>query len=125
LETVNMMEVVPGYARDVVALVWHDKLGDDDVRAEMTIDERDARAGKHDMRLFAKLTSFDAAKRPDDLGPPDQWPNVGRIAIVTDDPLSRHMVQFFAPFFHAAVKVFPNAQSSHARIWLQGRKIRP
>jgi hypothetical protein len=35
------------------------------------------------------------------------------------------MVQFFAPFFHAAVKVFPNAQSSQARIWLQGRQLRP
>lgn len=120
-----MMEVVPGYARDVVALVWHDKVGDDDVRAKMTIGERDARAGKHDMRLFAKLTALDAGanKRPEHTDPPDQWPNVGRIAIVTDDPISRHMVQFFAPFFHAAVKVFPNAQSSQARVWLQGRKI--
>lgn len=122
-----MMEVVPGYARDVVALVWHDKLRDDDIRAEMSIDERDARAGKHDMRLFAKLTALNARGHitPDHTSPPDQWPNVGRIAIVTDDPISRHMVQFFAPFFHAAVKVFPNAQSSQARIWLQGRKTRP
>jgi hypothetical protein len=121
-----MMEVVPGYARDVVALVWHDKRAEDDVHVEMTIDERDTRAGKHDLRLFAKLTAFDESghKAPEHSEPPDQWPNVGRIAVVTDDPLSRHMVQFFAPFFHAAVKVFPNAQSWQARIWLQGRNIR-
>ncbi len=127
MESVSMMEVVPGYARDVVALVWHDKLGDDDVRAQMTVRERDARAGKHDIRLFAKLTAFGASghARAVHSDPPDQWPNVGRIAIVTDDAISRHLVQFFAPFFHAAVKVFPNAQSSQARIWLQGRKIGP
>jgi hypothetical protein len=120
-----MMEVVPGYAKDIVALIWHEKLSDDDVRAEMTVDQRDARAGKHDMRLFAKLTAFDTHGRMSTDQPVDQWPNVGRIAIVTDDPLSRHMVQFFAPFIHAAVKVFSNDQSSQARIWLQGRKIRP
>jgi len=49
----------------------------------------------------------------------------GRIAIVTTDAISRHLVQFFAPFFHAAVKVFPNAKARRRAYWLQGRKIGP
>jgi hypothetical protein len=124
-----MMEVVSGFATDVVALIWHDKISDDDIRADLTPSERDARAGKHDFRLFAKLNTFDtrSQRKPDRAGDDagaDQWSNFDRIAVVTDDALSRHAVQFFAPFFHHPVRVFSNSESWKARVWLQGRDVR-
>ena len=121
-----MMEVVTGYARDVIALIWHYMLSENDIRASLTPTERDARAGKHDFRLLAKLKALDVAdpgefRRTEPNAGADQWPEIGRIAIITDDVLSRHAVQFFAPFFHTPVRVFSNSQSWKARTWLQRR----
>lgn len=124
-----MMEVVTGLPRDVVSLVWHEMSSLDDIRASLTPEERDKRAGKHDVRLLAKLRS------PNVPGPripsldelsrgAGEWRNVGRIAVVTDEPLFRHVIQFFGPFFHGPIRVFTNAQSLEARMWLEGRPLR-
>jgi hypothetical protein len=123
-----MMEVVTGYPRDVVALSWHDELGANDVRANLTLKERDARAGIRDIRLLAKLVTLTnsehstrvASKVSNSAG---QWRDIGRIAVVTDDRISRMAIQFFGPFFHNSIRVFPNAQSWRARAWLQGHNV--
>lgn len=128
-KTRAMMEVVTGYPSDVVALNWHEKLDENDVRSGLSLGERDIRAGKHDLRLLAKLLPF-AEKRHKTLAlaqlsvSAGQWRDLGRIAIVTDDLLTRIMIQFFGPFFHNAIRVFPNVQSWRARAWLEGRDVR-
>ena len=124
-----MMEVVTGLPRDVVSLVWHEMSSLDDIRASLSPEERDKRAGKHDVRVLAKLKS-PSAPTPripslDELSRgAGEWRNVGRIAVVTDEPLFRHAIQFFGPFFHGPIRVFTNAQSVEARMWLDGRPLR-
>ena len=44
-------------------------------------------------------------------------------AIITDDILMRHAVQFFAPFFHGPLRVFSNANVEGARRWLLHRDL--
>jgi hypothetical protein len=124
-----MMEVVSGLSSDVVSLIWHEMSSSDDVRANLTPQERDKRAGKHDVRLLAKVGARSKSQPHvpslDDLSRGmGEWSNFGRIAIVTDDFLYRHAVQFFGPFFHGPIRVFTNAQSVQARMWLEGRPIR-
>ena len=124
-----MMEVATGFPRDILALVWHEKLSDDDVRCDMTPQERDSRAGKHDMRLLAKVVDPDRFNSEiatlEDLSQGvGQWRDYGRIAVVTDEPLFRHAVQFFGPFFHSPIRVFSNAQSLDARTWVRGGRAR-
>lgn len=122
------MEVVSGLPRDVVSLVWHDMSSHDDIRANLTPEERDRRAGRHDVRLLAKVRSPHASQLRtlslDELSRgAGEWSNFGRIAVVTDEPFYRHAIQFFAPFFHGPIRVFTNAQSVQARLWLEGRPI--
>jgi hypothetical protein len=124
-----MMEVVGGLPRDVVSLIWHQMSSGDDIRANLTPQERDQRAGPHDVRLFAKVKSLDSSpprrSTLDDLpSGVGEWSQFGRIAVVTDEPLYRHVIQFFGPFFHGPIHVFTNAQSVQARQWLEGRPIR-
>ena len=124
-----MMEVVAGLPSDVVSLIWHDMSSSDDLRANLSPQERDKRAGPHDVRLLAKLKSPRTAPAHsswlDELAPgAGEWSHFGRIAVVTDDPLSRHAIQFFAPFFHGPVRVFRNSESAQARLWLDGRPVR-
>lgn len=119
-----MMEVATGFPRDVIALIWHEKLTEHDDHGDLTPEQRDSCAGKHDIRLLAKLTGLQQRQRRmpalEDLAQGvGQWHDVGRIAVVTDEPLFRHMVQFFGPFFHSPIRVFSNAQSREARNWLQ------
>ena len=128
-KTLEMMEVVTGYPSDVIALNWHEKLDENDVRSGLTLGERDIRAGKHDLRLLAKLLPFSETRHKTLAlaqlsGSAGQWRDIGRIAIVTDDFITRIMIQFFGPFFHSSIRVFPNAQSWRARAWLQGRDVR-
>src|SRR6185437_2433454 len=126
-KTLEMMEVVTGYPSDVVALNWHEKLDENDVRSGLSLGERDIRAGKHDLRLLAKLLPFSETRHKTLAqlsGGAGQWRDIGRIAIVTDDLVTRIMIQFFGPFFHRSIRVFPNAQSWRARAWLHGREIR-
>ena len=61
-KTLEMMEVVAGYPSDVVALNWHEKLDENDVRSGLSLGERDIRAGKHDLRL---LQSSCHSQKPD------------------------------------------------------------
>jgi len=127
--TRETMEVVTGYPSDVVALNWHKKMDESDVRSDLSLSERDMRAGKHDLRLLAKLLPF-SEKRHKTLAlaqlsrSAGQWRDIGRIAIVTDDVITRMLIQFFGPFFHSSIRVFPNAQSWRARAWLEGRDVR-
>src|ERR1041385_5173497 len=110
-----MMEVVTGYPSDVVALNWHEKLDENDVRSGLSLGERDIRAGKHDLRLLVKLLPFSETRHKtlalaQLAGGDGQWRDIGRIAIVTDDLVTRIMIQFFGPFFHRSIRVFLNAQ---------------
>lgn len=123
-----MMETLSGFPRDVVAFVWHDDMSAYDMHKAQPAGRR---AGKHDIRMFAKL----ADDRHDDAhnGHPvslddsmlgvGNWKDFGRIAIVTDETWVRHMVQFFAPFVHGPVRVFSNAQVEDARRWLMRRDL--
>jgi SpoIIAA-like len=110
--TREMMEVVTGYPSDVVALNWHKKLDENDVRRDLSLSERDLRAGKHDLRLLAKLLPF-SEKRHKTLalaqfsGSAGQWRDIERIAVVTDDLITRIMIQFFGPFYTAQSGCFP------------------
>ena len=125
-KTLQRMEVVTGYPSDVVALNWHEKLDENDVRNGLSLGERDTRAGQHDLRLLAKLLPFsDKTLALAQLsGSAGQWRDIGRIAIVTDDLITRIMIQFFGPFFHSSIRVFPNVESWRARAWLQGCEVR-
>ena len=128
-KTLEMMEVVAGYPSDVVALNWHEKLDENDVRSGLSLGERDIRAGKHDLRLLAKLLPFSETRHKTLAlaqlsGGAGQWRDIGRIAIVTDDLITRIMIQFFGPFFHSSIRVFPNVESWRARAWLQGCEVR-
>ena len=124
-----MMEVLSGFPEDVLALVWHKPKSEHDVRRNLPPEVRDARAGQQDLRLYAKLQLPEEQQRTlptlEDLARGvGQWRDVGRIAVVTDEPVFRHMVQFFGPFFHSPIRVFSNAQSHEARTWLRrGDKI--
>lgn len=113
-----MMEVATGFPRDILALVWHEKLSDDDIRCNLTPQERDRRAGRHDMRVLARVVNPDLAQG---VG---QWRDYGRVVVVTDEPLFRCAVQFLGPFFHSQVRVFSNTQSLEAREWVRGRHSR-
>jgi len=120
-----MMEVASGFPRDILALVWHEKQSDDDIRSEMTPQERDRCARKHDMRLLAKVVNpdrFDGKIATfDELSQGvGQWRDYGRVAVITDEPLFRTAVQFFGPFFHGPIRVYSNAQSLEARAWVRG-----
>ena len=119
-----MMEILSKHSDDIFSAVWHDPLSSDDVRASMTPAERDRRAGRHDVRLLAKVlhgekpTSNVEILESSMLGF-GQWRDFGRIAIITDEPWMRHAVQFFAPFFHGPVRVFSNARAAEARVWIK------
>ncbi|HUO89712.1 MAG TPA: STAS/SEC14 domain-containing protein [Rhizomicrobium sp.] len=119
-----MMEILASGSPDIFAAIWHDPLSIHDVRARMTQAERDRLAGRHDVRLMARYKRgakpVTAREIMEDatLGA-GQWRDFERIAIITDDVLIRHAVQFFAPFFHGPVRVFSNANVEGARRWLQ------
>jgi hypothetical protein len=118
-----MMEVLSGHSDDVFSAIWHDPVSDDDVRASMTPEERDRRAGRHDVRLLAKVLHGEKPASNVEILESStfgfgQWRDFGRIAIITDEPWMRHAVQFFAPFFHGPVRVFANAQAAEARVWI-------
>lgn len=124
-----MMEVVKGFPRDILALVWHDMSFDEDIRSNLTPQERDRRAGKHDMRVLAKVGSPDQfdhgiATLEDLAQRVGQWRDYRRIAVVTDEPILRCAVQLLGPFFHSQIRVFSNAQSLDARTWVRdGRSL--
>jgi hypothetical protein len=114
-----------GFPDDVLATVWHVKLSDDDLRANLPVKVRDERAGTHDVRLLTKLTSIqDRRRQLPTLDDPargiGQWHDVDRVAVITDDLTFRNVVQFFGLFFHNPIRVFGNAESEHARRWLKG-----
>jgi hypothetical protein len=121
-----MMEVLSGYPSDVVAVLWHDEVSPDDHRSNLDVQERDRLAGRHDIRLLARLagdirqTSKRAGFDDSVLGV-GHWSDFGKIAIVTDERWVRHMVQFFAPFVHGPVRVFSNAEADEARAWIARR----
>ena len=119
-----MMEMLPGYPHDIFAAVWHDPLHEGDRRAALPLDERDTLAGLHDVRILAKyargatpVSSVEIAEHGM-LGM-GQWRNFGRIAVITDERMVRHTVQFLAPFFHGPVRVFSNAEAREARLWVE------
>ncbi len=119
-----MMEVLPTDSPEIFAAIWHEPLSPDDVRASLPAGQRDRIAGKRDVRLFARyrngakpVTQADLAEAST-LGA-GQWADFERIAIITDDVLMRHVVQFFAPFFHGPLRVYSNAQANEARLWLK------
>src|SRR5215472_11378587 len=106
-----MMEVLSGYPSDVVAVIWHDPSSPDDQRSDLKPQLRDEMAGKHDIRLLAKLVgdmknTSRLAGLGDSLLGVGHWSDFGKIAIITDERWVRHMVQFFAPFVHGPVRVF-------------------
>ena len=119
-----MMEILPSDSPEIFAAVWHEALSPRDVRAKLPTAERDRLAGRRDVRLMARYRSgakpitaaelFEAST----LGA-GQWADFERIAIITDDTMLRHVVQFFAPFFHGPLRVFSNAQANEARRWLK------
>jgi hypothetical protein len=120
----EIRETMSGFPDDVFAAVWHARLSDDDIRANLPASVRDKRAGRHDVRMLVQLTSLHDRKRHiptlDDLAQGiGKRPDVGRIAVITDDPMFRLLVQFFGPFFHSAIRVFGNAESEQARSWLK------
>jgi hypothetical protein len=123
-----MMEVLSSGSPDIFAAIWHDPLSINDVRATMTPAERDRLAGRHDVRVMARykrgVTPVTAAEIMEDstLGA-GQWRDFERIAIITDDILMRHAIQFFAPFFHGPLRVFSNANVEGARRWLLHRDL--
>jgi len=123
-----MMEIIAGLPRDVVSLVWHEVSSRDDHRADRTPTERGKHAGKRDIRVLAKLKSPNLpeprmASLDELTRGAGAWRNVGRIAVVTDELLYRHAIQFLGPFFHGPIRVFTNAQSVEARMWLDGRPL--
>lgn len=124
-----MMEIANGFPPDILALVWHELAFDDDIRANLTPQERDRRAGKHDMRVLAKVVSPGQVDHKTtalkDLVPGvGQWRDYRRIALVTDEPLFRCVVQFLGPFFHRQIRVFSNAKSLEARAWVRDGRSR-
>lgn len=124
-----MIEVATGFPRDIIALVWHDMSSDDDIRCNLTPQERDTRAGKHDMRVLAKVVNpvqidSKVATLEDLAHGVGQWRDYGRVAVVTDEPLFRCAVQFLGPFFHGPIRVFSNAQSLDARKWVRAGRSR-
>ena len=119
-----MMEYLEGLPNDVLAVIWHDMREPNDRRATLDPARRDRLAGRHDVRLLARYS--DPAKagnlRIEDLTRGiGLWRDFGRIAIVTDDRSVRAAVQFFGPFFHGPIRVFPNAQGARAREWVRER----
>jgi hypothetical protein len=119
-----MMEYLQGFPNDVLAVIWHDMRAPNDRRAALDPARRDGLAGGRDVRLLARYS--DPAKagtvRIEDLTRGiGLWRDFGRIAIVTDDRSVRYAVQFFGPFFHGPIRVFPNAQSARAREWVRER----
>jgi hypothetical protein len=120
-----MMHMLSGFPRDVVAFAWRDDMSADEFHHALT-DSRE-RAGKRDIRLFARLaedhSGEDATSLDDSMLGVGNWRDFGRIAIVTDETWVRHMVQFFAPFVHGPVRVFSSAQSEDARRWLMRRDL--
>lgn len=119
-----MMEMLSGYPPDIFAAIWHEERAEGDRRAGMSNAERDQLADRHDVRILAKyargakpVTSIEIAEHSM-LGV-GQWRDFGRIALITDDRMVRHMVQFLAPFFHGPVRVFPNSEAREARIWVE------
>ena len=118
------MELLSGYPADVFAAVWHDPLTLDDRRGRLSTAERDSIAGRKDVRILAKyargakpITRIEQMEHMQ-LGM-GEWHHFGRIAIITDDAMMRHAVQFFAPFFHGPVRVFRNADAQEARQWIE------
>src|SRR5579872_3652770 len=110
-----MMEVLSGYPSDVVAVLWHDPASPNDHRSDLDTRQRDRLAGRHDIRLLAKLAGD--IKLASKLAGFDEsvlgvghWSDFGKIAIITDERWVRHMVQFFAPFVHGPVRVFANVE---------------
>jgi hypothetical protein len=119
-----MMELLSGFPKDVVALVWHDRIARD-IDPDAPASERDASARDHDIRVLAKL-HWDDEHRPEfaeSSRGQGQWRDFDRIAIVTDEASVRHTVQFFAPFLHPATRVFPNREGRAAREWLSRREL--
>jgi stage II sporulation SpoAA-like protein len=122
-----MMQMLSGFPRDVVAFVWHDDMSASEFQSALASAARSEPAGKHDIKLFAKLaedhSGEDTTSLDDAMLGAGNWRDFGRIAIVTDETWVRHMVQFFAPFVHGPVRVFSNAQSEDARRWLMRRDL--
>lgn len=119
-----MMEFLSGFPKDVVALVWHDRIAKD-IDPDAFPSARDAQASSHDIRVLAKLHSDDDHRGTfeETMRGSGQWRDFDRIAIITDEPSVRHAVQFFAPFLHSAIRVFPNRESEAAREWLRRRDL--
>ena len=119
-----MLEVLSSESDDVFAAIWHDPILSGDVRAGMSATERDRLAGRHDVRLLAKVLHGEKATSNVEILEASTfgfglWRDFGRIAIITDEPWMRHAVQFFAPFFHGPIRVFSNAQAAEARLWIK------
>ncbi|MGZ5932793.1 MAG: STAS/SEC14 domain-containing protein [Rhizomicrobium sp.] len=118
-----MMEILSSDSKDVFSAIWHDPISSGDVRAGMTSAERDRLAGRHDVRLLAKVLHGEKPTSAAEILEAStfgfgQWRDFGRIAIITDEGWMRHAVQFFAPFFHGPVRVFSNTQAAEARLWI-------
>lgn len=69
-----------------MTLVWHDMLSDDDMRPNLTPQERDRRAGKHDMRGLARVVNPNRVDSKiatlEDLAQGGgQWRDYGRVAV--------------------------------------------
>lgn len=117
-----MMELLSGFPKGVVALVWHDKIAQD-IDPKASPEERDARASNHDIRVLAKLHDERHGSLADVMRGWGQWRDFDRIAIITDEASVRHAVQFFAPFLHPGIRVFRNRDSEAAREWLRRRDL--
>ena len=118
-----MIEVLPGYPDDVLAISAKGHVTVEDYRTVIG-PELHSRLVKHSrVRLLYELgaeysgLSAGAAWSDMQIGL-SHWHQFGRIAVVTDVSWLREAVRIFAPFFPHAVRVFSTADRVAAHDWI-------
>ena len=119
-----MIEILPGYPDDVLAISGAGHVTADDYR-NVLIPEAEARIARHgSVRILYYLgpiyQGFDPTAAWSDLKfGLSHWSKFGRIALVTDVGWIRNAARLFAPFFHHAFRVFGAAELDEASAWIR------
>ncbi len=119
-----MIEILPGYPDDVLAISGSGHVTANDYRIVL-IPEAEARIARHgSLRILYYLgpeyQGFDPTAAWSDLEfGLSHWSKFGRIALVTDVGWIRNAARLFAPFFHHAIRVFEAAELDEASAWIR------
>ncbi len=119
-----MIEILPGYADNVLAARWSGKVTAEEYQAVL---EPAAKAKLKKMDFVRLLAVFDKNFEAMTAGAMWEdsklgflhWSHFGRIAVVTDVHWLENSVRLFAPFFHHPVKVFPTRDMAAAKSWIE------